>query len=120
MSGVNYDGRIFRSVANSDGGEVDGRTTFHYQQDGDVVWGTYSGGAILLGTLLARADPEGNLDMRYQHLSADGQFKTGQCQSRPERLPDGRLRLHERWQWTDGAAGEGESVIEELAGGDLG
>ena len=52
--------------------------------------------------------------MRYQHLSADGRWKTGHCRSRPERLADGRLRVHERWQWTDGAEGSGESVIEEL------
>ncbi|MDQ3170461.1 MAG: hypothetical protein M3Q55_10025 [Acidobacteriota bacterium] len=52
--------------------------------------------------------------MRYQYVSADGTFKMGQCQSRPERLADGRLRLHERWQWTGGAEGQGESTIEEL------
>jgi hypothetical protein len=29
-------------------------------------------------------------------------------------LPDGRLRLNERWQWTGGAEGQGVSVIEEV------
>jgi hypothetical protein len=27
---------------------------------------------------------------------------------------DGRLRLHERWQWTSGDGASGESVIEEV------
>jgi len=112
---VNYDARVFRSVANSNGGDVDGDTTFHYHQRDDVVWATYAGGSVVFGTLIAKTDDAGNLDMRYQHVSVDGSFKSGRCQSRPEQLSDGRLRLHERWQWTDGANGAGESIIEEIA-----
>jgi hypothetical protein len=111
---LDYEGRSFRSVANTQGGDVDAGTTFHYHQRGAVVWATYAGGSVVFGTLLAQVDPLGNLDMRYQHVSSDGKFKTGRCQSSPERLPDGRLRLRERWQWTDGAEGEGVSVIEEV------
>jgi hypothetical protein len=112
---VSYDGKVFRSVSNSAGGDVGSETTFHYRQEGNLVWATYAGGAVRLGTLLATVDAEGNLDMRYQHVGADGTFKSGRCRSRPERLPDGRLRLHERWQWIDGAAGEGVSIIEEIS-----
>jgi hypothetical protein len=101
-------------VANSAGGDVGDETRFHYHQQGDLVWATYAGGAVRWGTLLARADAAGNLDMRYQHVGSDGAFKGGRCQSRPEVLPDGRLRLHERWQWTEGAAGEGQSTVEEI------
>jgi hypothetical protein len=111
---IQYDGRIFRSVENSDGGDVSAATTFHYHQVGNLVWATYSGGSVRFGTLLAKADTDGNLDMRYQHVSMDGTFKSGECQSRPERLADGRLRLHERWRWTGGAEGQGISIIEEL------
>lgn len=25
---------------------------------------------------------------------------TGRCESRPENLEDGRLRMHEKWHWT--------------------
>ncbi len=112
---ISYEGRRFRSVSNSAGGDVGAATTFHYHQEGDLVWATYAGGSVQLGTLLARVDPAGNLDMRYHHVATDGTFKTGRCQSRPELLPDGRLRLHERWQWTDGSEGEGASIIEEIA-----
>jgi hypothetical protein len=112
---IDYDARAFRSVANSDGGDVDEATTFHYRQRDDVVWATYAGGAVVFGTLLAKVDAFGNLDMRYQHVAVGGNFKSGRCQSRPERLPDGRLRLHEAWRWTDGAEGEGVSVVEEVA-----
>jgi hypothetical protein len=111
---MNYDGRVFRTVENSSAGDTGRQTTFHYHQEGDVVWATYEGGSIRCGTLLAKADEAGNLDVRYQHLSSDGTFKTGRARSRPEVLPDGRLRVHEKWQWTDGAEGQGVSVIEEV------
>ena len=54
--------------------------------------------------------------MRYQHLNADGKLMTGTCISTPEELNDGRLRLHEKWQWTSGDVSKGESVIEEVIG----
>ena len=73
---LDYDARVFRSVANSDGGDVDDETTFHYHQHDDIVWATYAGGSVVFGTLLAKADTFGNLDMRYQHLSVDGHFKS--------------------------------------------
>ena len=111
---MNYDARVFRSVENSAGGDVDAATTFHYHQRDDVVWATYEGGSVVFGTLVAKADTLGNVDMRYQHISVDGSFKSGRCHSRPETLPDGRLRLHEQWQWTDGAEGAGVSTIEEV------
>ena len=109
-----YDGRIFRSSANSAGGDVDGETTFRYRQRDDIVWATYDGGAIALGTLIAKIDDAGNLDVRYQHVTTDGELKTGRCRSQPERLADGRLRIHEDWQWTGGAQGAGVSTVDEV------
>jgi hypothetical protein len=31
-------------------------------------------------------------------------------------LPNGRLRLHEEWQWTNGDLSKGRSIVEEIAG----
>ena len=114
MLPISYEGRRFCSLANSPGGDVSGETVFHYRQQGDVVWATYEGGGVRLGTLVATAAPDGTLDMRYAHVSAAGVLMTGTCTSTPELLPDGRLRLHERWRWTGGGTGEGASVIEEI------
>lgn len=111
---IGYEGRTFRSVSNSAGGDVGAETRFAYHQSGDLIWATYSGGAVRFGTLLAKLDAAGNLDMRYHHVSADGSWKSGRCQSTPELLSDGRLRLHERWEWTDGATGSGQSIVEEV------
>lgn len=115
----NYNGRVFRSVSNSPNGEVGAETIFRYRQDSHVVWATYSGGSILFGTLLASADGQGVLDMRYQHLNQRGEFMTGQCHSTPTILADGRYRMSEIWQWTSGDRSSGESVVEEIhdAGG---
>jgi hypothetical protein len=52
--------------------------------------------------------------MRYQHVNKQNELMTGRCHSVPERLPDGRLRMHESWQWTSGDNSSGESVIEEV------
>jgi hypothetical protein len=111
---MNYDGKTFRSVSNSASGEVGSETLFQYHQKGDAVWAEYSGGSILIGNLVARCGESGDLDMRYQHLNRNGELMTGECRSRPELLPDGRIRLHEKWRWTSGARSEGESVIEEV------
>ena len=112
---ISYDNRTFRSIANSGTGEVGGDTFFHYHQDGDVVWAEYSGGEIVRGTLIAKVLlPDDSLDMRYQHINRKGDLMTGVCTSVPEFLPDGRIRLHEKWQWTTGNHSSGESIIEEI------
>ena len=111
---IDYDGRRFRSVENSDTGEVGPETVFGYRQDGDVVSATYEGGDVRFGTLVATADNEGNLDARYGHVNVSGELMTGECRSTPEVLPDGRLRLHEEWRWTSGDGSSGRSVVEEI------
>jgi Domain of unknown function (DUF3291) len=110
---VVYEGREFRSLENPSG-EVDAETRFFYRQAGSRVWATYRGGAIAFGTLVAAAARDGRLDMRYQHVNRDGDWREGQCDTTPEPLADGRLRLHEAWRWTGGATGEGRSTVEQL------
>ena len=110
----NYDGKKFRSIENSGSGEVGSATVFNYRQKGDLVWAEYGGGNIVYGTLIAKCDADGRLDMRYQHLNRNGELMTGVCFSTPEILDDGRLRLYEKWQWTSGDLSSGRSVIEEI------
>ena len=114
MSEINYDNRRFASVSNSGTGEVTTETVFHYHQKGNVVWADYEGGEIIFGNLIAKISDNGKLEMRYQHLNKKGELMTGVCNSTPEMLPDGRIRLYENWQWTSGDYSTGESVIEEI------
>ncbi|MEO0559644.1 MAG: n-acetylglutamate synthase [Bacteroidota bacterium] len=114
MKPIHYHDRRFRAIHTAENGEVRGDTLFHYRQQGETVWGTYEGGGIRLGTLIATVGDAGHLDMRYAHVNADGDLRTGTCQSTPEVLSDGRIRLHERWQWTSGDHSSGESIVEEV------
>ncbi len=112
---MNYHNRYFRSISNSGSGEVGNETVFHYRHEGEIIWATYSGGAIKQGTLVAKVGADGQLDLRYSHINQNGELMTGICRSTPELLPDGRIRLHEQWQWTSGDHSSGESIIEEIA-----
>ena len=110
----NYNNKTFTSISNSGSGEVDGETRFSYKQTDNVLWATYSGGAIKFGTLTGLVHEDGSLDFRYSHVNRDDVIMTGCCLSTPEILPDGRIQLHEKWQWTSGDMSAGESIVEEL------
>lgn len=109
-----YHGKAFRSVQNSQSGEVSGETTFYYEQKGAVISARYHGGNIREGNILGRVDVNGTIHMSYQHWNKDNEFRAGVCISTPERLPNGKIRLHESWEWTNGIQGRGQSIIEEL------
>lgn len=111
---IHYDGKWFRTVRNTPNGEVSGETVFRYHQQGRLVWAEYEGGGILKGHLVAVADPEGNLDMRYHHVNDRHELMTGICRSRPEILEDGRIRLHEEREWTCKDRSKGTSIVEEI------
>ncbi|MEM7729486.1 MAG: n-acetylglutamate synthase [Pseudomonadota bacterium] len=113
---IHYGDRLFRPVATDGGGDVGGDTLFRYDQRGDVLIASYSGGAVEYGSIVGTVHPDGSLTFLYQHVTKDGALRAGRCQSRPEVLPTGRIRLHESWEWTSGlGAGErGTSVLEEV------
>ena len=110
----NLEGKIFRSVTNTENGEVGAETLFYYRQDGELVSAEYHGGTIVRGHLLAQVLENGQLDMRYHHLNNQGEFMLGKCLSTPEVLPDGRLKFKESWQWLSGDMSAGYSEIEEV------
>ena len=111
-----YDNRTFAALSNSGTGEVGGETLFHYRQRGDCVWAEYGGGMINKGFLVGTAGPDGVIRFAYAHVNSGDAIRTGRCVSRPELLADGRIRLHEEWEWTDGDGSKGVSVVEEVKG----
>lgn len=111
---INYNNKRFGVRANSENGETSEETIFHYRQEGSLLTCVYSGGKIRFGQLMGTVDDQGNIDMRYQQINSEGTIMTGVCRSTPEILPDGRIRLHERWRWTSGDCSEGASIIEEI------
>jgi hypothetical protein len=111
---MNYNGRTFVSVQNTDNGEVSSKTFFHYKQEKNILSADYSGGEIIQGTLIGLVHEDGTLEFRYSHVNHKNQLRGGKCLSTPELLPDGRIRLHEKWQWQDAEGTEGISIIEEV------
>lgn len=114
MVNINYNGKVFRTVSNSNNGEVNNDTIFKYFQSGETVWAEYSGGGVHNGHLLAKVDSDGNLAMSYHHINDQQQLMSGKCRSRPEIMDNGKLRMHEQWQWTCHDQSSGVSIVEEL------
>ena len=110
---IDYNNKIFNPISNSENGEVDLNMQFAYKQSGNIVTCSYFGGRIISGHLIALIDENGCLDMRYHQINIYGEIMTGSCRSTPEILPNGKIRLHEKWKWTAGDFSEGESVLEE-------
>ena len=110
---INYNNRVFRPVLNSENGETSGDTVFIYKQDGNILTSEYQGGKIKKGHLIGLVDMQGNINMRYHQVNGKGELMTGICHSRPEILPNGKIRLHEQWRLTSGDESEGESILEE-------
>jgi len=111
---MNYNNKTFHPISNTENGETSVETIFHYQQKDNILTCEYSGGKIAHGHLIGLMDEAGNIDMRYHQVNTAGELMTGICQSKPGILENGKIRLHETWQWTSGDFSKGESVLEEI------
>lgn len=111
---MNYDQKRFRPVSNSDNAETSEETIFLYEQKGNVLTSSYRGGQISEGHLIGLVDDQGHIDMRYHQINLSGELMTGICRSTPELMENGKIRLHEKWQWTSGDQSEGQSILEEI------
>lgn len=109
-----YGGRLFRAVETSSSSQTGQDTIFKYEQIGDMVTATYAGGDVRFGQILGQVDADGILNMRYHHLTPDGELMTGWCVTTPEILPNRKMRLHEKWKWTCGHRERGQSILEEI------
>jgi GNAT superfamily N-acetyltransferase len=111
---INYDGKIFVPKINTENGEIDNKTTFKYHQNEHIVWAEYIGGDIIRGNIIGTVSGKGVLDFYYQHVNKQGQQRIGKCHSVPHTLENGKLELHEEWQWLNGDKSTGSSIIAEL------
>src|SRR5690554_4312908 len=111
---MNYNDKKFRPINNNENGENTNEKLFHYKQIGNLLTSEYSGGKIRYGHLIGLVDEAGNIEMRYHQVNEKGELMTGICYSKPEKLPSGKIRLHESWEWTSGDHSTGQSTIEEI------
>lgn len=110
---INYNNKLFKPVNNTENGETSNETVFRYKQVGNILTAEYEGGKIIFGHLIGLVDENGNIEMRYHQVNKKGELMTGICNSKPEQLANGKIRLHETWQWTSGDQSKGQSIIEE-------
>lgn len=110
---MNYHDKIFRPISNTENGETSNETLFHYKQVGNILTSEYSGRRIKYGNLVGLVDEAGNIEMRYHQVNDKDELMTGICTSKPEMLENGKIRLHESWEWTSGDKSKGQSIIEE-------
>ncbi|MFJ9319098.1 hypothetical protein [Streptomyces globisporus] len=107
------DGLVLAPVADQAPGQVGTRTRFTYHEQDGRIWAEYTGGDVVHGHLVGTRDGD-VLDFRYVQLKQDGTTSSGHCLSTVVDLPDGRVRLEERWRW-ESQEGSGTSVVEEVA-----
>lgn len=106
MEEINYEGRRFRP-------EEQGGTEATYHQDGDTIWGEFSGGDVRRGSLAGTKNPDGTLHFGYSMVRAGGELIVGRCRSTPSVLEDGRILLTEQWERYLPHAAAGTSRIVE-------
>ena len=111
---INYNNRKFIAESNSENGEVDSTTVFNYYQNGKTVWATYEGGSIAKGHLIGTVSLNGTLTFNYHHININNEYKSGICHSTPYVQANGKIKLSEKWQWTNGDCSFGTSELTEL------
>lgn len=111
---INYNNKKFRIIQNAENGETTTETVFKYQQNGNILTSEYKGGQIVSGHLIGLVDENGNIEMRYHQVNSSGELMTGTCHSKPELMPNGKIKLQEDWRWTSGDKSCGKSILEEI------
>ncbi|MFJ9640663.1 hypothetical protein [Streptomyces sp. NPDC101178] len=106
------EGLVLSPVADQAPGQVGTRTRFTYHERDGAIWAEYAGGDVVRGHLVGTREAD-RLDFRYVQLKQDGTTSSGHCLSTVTDLPDGRVRLEERWEW-ESQEGSGTSVVEEV------
>jgi hypothetical protein len=106
---IDYDGRRFRAAGHGSDAPV-----AVYRQRDDLLWAEFDGGSVRRGSLTGLRRADDSIEFTYTMVLADGSILAGHCESAPEMLPDGRVRLHERWERYGAHAASGTSELEEI------
>ena len=101
-------GTAFRAISNSSNGSLDTQTVMRFVEDGEIILGTYGGGTILTGQVLATRNADDTLDMLYQGATLEGDIQAGRAVATFVDEPDGR-HMHLTWRWLTGDLSEGRS-----------
>jgi hypothetical protein len=108
---IDYNGRTFRKVVRDPAKEAPETL---YRQQGNLVWADLQGGDVRRGALTGVCAEDGTIDLGYVMVLHNGSVVSGHSVNTPEFLPDGRIRLHERWERFGAHADHGTSTIVEV------
>lgn len=97
---LSYHDRVFGPIE-----LVPGAVIGRYHQQQNLVSAEFTGDNVRAGRLVGVCAEDGVIDAAYCQVMADGQVVSGRCVSTPTVLADGRIRLTERWQRSDGSSG---------------
>jgi len=110
---MNLKGLAFRAVANSKNGSLNTDTIMRFTADEGVIVGSYSGGTIAIGHVLAKRLTESEIEMLYQGATTEGQVQAGRADALFRPNANGRMSMYLEWQWLtgDGSSGQSEWVL---------
>lgn len=118
---IDLDNTTFRCVSRTaDGKEVlDPGIKYQFQCNGSLVAAIYSGGGLEDGCILGQYYPEdGSFSGKWDHRAPGHDLRLmGDCETTPEVLPDGRVRLTRKWTYpkTEGGGdNEGIDILESV------
>lgn len=116
---LSLDNRVFIPVENSDNGVVNGRTRFHFWQEGMVFYADYFGGDVreghIIGQFTDQSEDEKSVgDMLYHCLTTDSALKAGKARAVFSMMDDGRVAFNLDWEWINGDHSWGQSRYEEV------
>lgn len=109
---VNLEGITMFVSTTARGGVVDEETRLTFRQRGQRVIGRYQGGRVRRGVLVGGVS-RAVLTFRYLQLESSGEIHGGRSTCDIVRMPEGQLRIVERFSWTT-REGSGTNVFDEL------
>jgi hypothetical protein len=112
MTEPELSGRRMCAVSTGANGVVSSDTILVFEQTGNVVSARYRGGTVVDGYLIGLRHAA-TLQFRYVQADVHGNLDAGVSTGTIERLPDGRLRLIEQFQWLT-RPGRGTNIFEEI------
>ncbi len=113
QTSYNFNNKTFKLLANSSKGKATDETVFHYQQQDDRVTATYSGGSIVIGTIIARLSGD-RLHMLYQCLTTDQELMAGKATAEIRLNEQAKIHLKLHWQWLEDKERNGISEYVEI------
>ncbi|GMA32505.1 hypothetical protein [Litorihabitans aurantiacus] len=99
MTPISLDGLDFHMISSTSSVvDAEAPTRFHYRQEGNLVWGRYTGDTVTQGRFVGEATA-GRISISFAHASVtDGSVVRGGADSVVERREDGRIYLVEAYE----------------------